>query len=109
MSSRARSANLAGLAAPALGGLLYAATGADVVFLVTAVAFLWSAALLIRLPRGTRPGAEAAEEAGGVLRAALAGFAQVGRDDRLRVIIGIYAASAVTWGLLSVIGRGDRT
>jgi hypothetical protein len=26
----------------------------------------------------------------------------VGRDDRLRVIIGLYAASALTWGVLSV-------
>ena len=96
-------ANLAGLAGPALGGLLYAATGADVVFAVTAVTFLWSAALLVRLPRGARPTSQdEASGAGGVLRAALAGFAQVGRDGRLRVIIGLYAASALTWGVLSV-------
>ena len=32
----------------------------------------------------------------------MAGFVWVGRDDRLRVIIGLYAASALTWGVLSV-------
>jgi MFS family permease len=95
------SANLSGLAAPALGGLLFAATGAAVVFLVTAATFLASAAVLARLGvAGAVP--PTGGDRDGVLRSALAGFALVARDVRLRAIIGVYAAGAAAWGLLSV-------
>lgn len=96
-------ANAAGLAGPALGGILYAATNAGTVFLVTAATFLVSAALLAALPRERRESEGGAGEPAGVVRDALAGFATVGADGRLRAIVGIYAASALTWGALSVI------
>ena len=91
--------NTAGLLGPALGGLLFAVTDASVVFAVTAVAFLVSAAFLIGLPAGA-PSHEPLQLG---LGAALAGFLAVHRDHRLRVVIGLYTASAVTWGMLSVV------
>ncbi|WP_217924937.1 MFS transporter [Miltoncostaea oceani] len=100
-------ANVAGLAGPALGGLLFAAAGAEVVFAVTAVTFLASASVLVGVAEPDRslaePDGSGAGEPAGVMRAALAGFVAVRRDGRLRVIIGLYAASALTWGALSVI------
>ena len=54
-------ANAAGLAGPALGGLLYAATDAGVVFAATAATFLSSAALLVGLPKDARAGARGDE------------------------------------------------
>jgi MFS family permease len=95
------SANISGLAAPALGGLLFAATGAGVVFMVTAATFLASAAMLARLSVAGAPPATR-DDRDSVLRSGLAGFALVARDVRLRAIIGVYAAGAAAWGLLSV-------
>src|SRR5947208_1823089 len=78
---------------PAVGGLLLAATGTDVVFASTAAVFLVSAFLLVGV-RGTR-GASTAGVRSGFLREALAGYGTVARDARLRLVIGLYGAQTL--------------
>jgi MFS family permease len=85
---------------PAIGGLLLAATGTDVVFAVTAVVFLAAAFLLV----GIRGRAKAAAPVrGGFLREALAGYGTVARDARLRLVIGLYGAQTLVAGALNVL------
>jgi len=86
---------------PAVGGLLLAATGTDVVFAVTAGVFLASAFLLV----GVRvaAGAPATQMRGGFLREALAGYGTVARDARLRLVIGLYGAQTLVAGALNVL------
>jgi len=87
---------------PALGGVLLAVSNVETVFVVTAVAFLWSAAMLalIRLPAP-----EETREAprGGWKEEALAGFRTIGRDSRLRLIVGLFAAQTLVYGALIVM------
>jgi MFS family permease len=82
---------------PALGGVLLAVSNVETVFVVTAVAFLWSAAMLalIRL-REPEPGREPAR--GSWQHEALAGFRTIWRDSRLRLIIGLFAAQTLVYG-----------
>jgi MFS family permease len=82
---------------PALGGVLLAVSNVETVFVVTAVAFLWSAAMLalIRL-REPEPGREPAR--GSWQHEALAGFRTIWRDPRLRLIIGLFAAQTLVYG-----------
>ena len=82
---------------PALGGVVLAVSNVETVFIVTAVAFLWSAAMLalIRL-REPEPGPEAAR--GTWQYEALAGFRTIWRDPRLRLIIGLFAAQTLVYG-----------
>src|SRR5207253_4328366 len=82
---------------PALGGVLLAVSNVGTVFVMTAVAFLWSAAMLalIRLPE-PEPGGEAAR--GSWQHEALAGFRTIWRDSRLRLIIALFAAQTLVYG-----------
>ena len=82
---------------PALGGVLLAVSNVETVFVMTAVAFLWSAAMLalIRLPE-PEPGGEAAR--GSWQHEALAGFRTIWRDSRLRLIIALFAAQTLVYG-----------
>ncbi|MFY9579971.1 MAG: MFS transporter, partial [Gaiellaceae bacterium] len=86
---------------PAIGGLLLAATGTDVVFAATAGVFLVSAFLLVgvRVERGT----PAARVPAGFLREAFAGYRTVARDARLRLVIGLYGAQTLVAGALNVL------
>ena len=86
---------------PAIGGLLLAATGTDVVFAATAGVFLVSAFLLvgIRVERGT----PAARVPAGFLREAFAGYRTVAHDARLRLVIGLYGAQTLVAGALNVL------
>jgi hypothetical membrane protein len=85
---------------PAIGGLLLAATGTDVVFAVTAGVFLAAAGLLV----GIHGGAGAAPAVrGGFLRDALAGYGTVARDARLRLVVGLYGAQTLVAGALNVL------
>jgi MFS family permease len=86
---------------PAVGGLLLAAAGTDVVFGATAVVFLLSAFLLVGI-RGTRPAA-APRARVSFLRDALAGYGTVVRDARLRLVIGLYGAQTLVAGSLNVL------
>src|SRR5207244_10098148 len=86
---------------PAVGGLLLAVTGTDVVFAPTAAVFLAAALLLVgvRGPRGApTPGVHA-----GFLREALAGYGLVARDARLRLVIGLYGVQTLVAGALNVL------
>ena len=102
--------NLSGFIGPALGGLLIAAVGPEPVFGITALTMLWSALLIAPLRgRGVRPAhdGEAPADAGapppaGILREAVAGFALIGGDRQLQVLLGLYAAVCVTAGSLNV-------
>jgi len=88
---------------PAIGGLLLAAAGTGVVFLVTGGAMLWSAFLIVRI----RPGIEV-EEAGerepvSVLDELLAGFRAIARERRTRFLVGLFSAQTFVDGMLSVL------
>jgi MFS family permease len=87
---------------PALGGVILAVSNVQTVFVVTAVAFLWSAAILalIRLP-APEPTTEAA--GGSWQHEALAGFRTIWHDSRLRLIIGLFAAQTLVYGGLVVL------
>jgi MFS family permease len=102
-------ATLTGLLGPALGGVLYAATGAAVVFGATAGTLVLSASLLagIHVP-DPAPVADAEREKEadgrvGIVRETMAGAALIVRDANLRVIVGLYAAGALVWGVVSVL------
>jgi MFS family permease len=86
---------------PAVGGVLLATAGTDVVFAATAGVFLVSALLLtgVRAERAAAPAAVT----GGLLRAAVAGFSTVVRDTRLRLVIGLYGAQTLVAGALNVL------
>ena len=103
--------NVSGFIGPAAGGVLIALVGVDAVFAVTAVTMVWSAWLIARLRRvpaadeaPATPGdpAAAAVERGGFVREAVAGFAVIGRDGRLRVLVALYALVGLTAGTLNV-------
>ena len=87
-------------AGPALGGLLVAAFGIEVTFLVTAAMLLWSAAMVIRIkePEGLeRPEPE------NLFREATAGFRIVAAVPQLRILSGLFAAQTFVDGALGVI------
>ena len=84
---------------PAVGGLLLADVGTDVVFAATAGAFLVSALALA----GIRTGATAAPARGGFLREAFAGYRTALGDPRLRLVIGLYGAQTLVAGALNVL------
>ncbi len=88
---------------PAIGGLLLAAAGTGVVFLVTGGAMLWSAFLIAQI----RPGIEA-EDSGerepvSVLDELLAGFRAIARERRTRFLVGLFSAQTFVDGMLSVL------
>jgi MFS family permease len=87
---------------PAIGGILLALVGVDAVFAASAVAFLLSALLLA----GVRPASADAKPAPGTrgaLRESFAGFTTIGRDPRLRLIVGLYGAQTLVAGALNVL------
>jgi MFS family permease len=87
---------------PAMAGILLAVSNVETVFAVTAVAFLWSAAMLalIRL-RAPEPPREAAR--GSWKQEALAGFRTIWRDSMLRLIVGLFAAQTLVYGAFTVL------
>jgi MFS family permease len=88
---------------PALGGLLLAASGPGLVFLVTAATVLWSAFLVM----GIRPVAAATEreglEAVSIVDELLAGFRTIIRERRLRLLVGLFSAQTFVDGMLNVL------
>jgi MFS family permease len=82
---------------PALGGVILAVSNVQTVFVVTAAAFLWSAAMLALIRLATpEPVTEAAR--GSWQHEALAGFRTIWHDSRLRLIIGLFAAQTLVYG-----------
>jgi MFS family permease len=88
---------------PAIGGLLLAAFGPGVVFLVTAGALLLSAFLVA----GVRPVAVTSEEGERervpVVDELLAGFRTIARARRLRLLVGLFSAQTFVDGMLNVL------
>ncbi len=90
-------------AGPAIGGLLLAAAGTGVTFVITGAAMVWSALLIA----GIRPSGEAEEqaerEAVPVLDELLAGFRTIARERRMRLLVGLFSAQTFVDGMLSVL------
>jgi MFS family permease len=89
-------------AGPALGGVLLAATGAGMVFVVTAGMLLWSVALLVGIPSyGREQTAERDQVA--VVEELLEGFRTIGREKGLRLLVALFAAQTFVCGMLNVL------
>ena len=86
---------------PAVGGIMLALTGTDVVFATAAISFLVSALLLA----GVRPEREVERKPlpSGLVKESLAGFATIAQDARLRLIVGLYGAQTLVAGALNVL------
>jgi hypothetical protein len=87
---------------PALGGVVLAVSNVEAVFAFTAATFLWSALVLtlIRLPV---PEERREHVHGSWRREAVAGFETIGRDARLRLIVGLFAAQTLVYGAFVVL------
>ena len=88
-------------AGPALGGVLLAVSGPSLVFAVTATAFAWSAACLVRIPPDPAP-ARLAEDVR-LLPALLGGFRAIAVDPALRVVVGVMSAQTLVCGAFEVL------
>ena len=95
--------SIAMLAGPALGGVLVAVTGVEVVFLVTVAGLLASAAMLARITPQPRPAAVPGVHAESLLKDAAEGFGVVGGEPRVRLLVGLYAAQTLVSGALNVL------
>jgi MFS family permease len=87
---------------PAIGGVILAVSNVQTVFVVTAVAFLWSAAMLA-LIRLKAPEEHVLKPRGSLLQESLAGFKTIGADWRLRVIIGLFGVQTLVYGAFVVL------
>lgn len=86
---------------PALGGLLLAVSSPATVFAATSGAFVWSALLILAIrTEEERPKPDADQ---GRLAELFAGFTTIGRDPRLRLLIGLFAAQTLVAGALMVL------
>jgi CRP-like cAMP-binding protein len=86
---------------PAIGGLLLAATGEEVVFGAAAAAFLLSAILIGRVRVDSQP--EPRERREGVFREFSAGFVTLYRERGLRVLVLLLASQTFVAGMLNVL------
>jgi MFS family permease len=86
---------------PAIGGLLLAATGEEVVFGAAAAAFLLSAILIGRVRVDAQP--EPRERREGVFREFSAGFVTLYRERGLRVLVLLLASQTFVAGMLNVL------
>jgi MFS family permease len=88
---------------PALAGLLLAAASPELVFFLTAAAFMLSALVISRV---TAPAPAEQREGGqrkGIFSEALVGFRTVGGDSRLRILLGLFSAQTLVAGALTVL------
>jgi MFS family permease len=86
---------------PALGGLLLAFSPIWVVFVITAGTFLWSALMLAPLLREAEP--PLTRESPHLLDEATAGFRAIGKDPRLRLVVGLFSAQTLVNGAFGVL------
>ena len=86
---------------PAIGGLLLAATGEEVVFGAAAAAFLLSAILIGRVRVDAQP--EPRERREGVFREFSAGFVTLYRERGLRVLVFLLTSQTFVAGMLNVL------
>ncbi len=88
-------------AGPAIGGLLLAVTGTDIVFAADAAVFLLAAVLLARV--SIERSAAAPVRRRSFVAEAFAGFGTVARDSRLRLVIGLYGMQTLSAGAVNVL------
>lgn len=93
-------ATLSSFLGPAAGGLLFAVTSTEVVFVVTAAVFLWSALLVARI-RLEKPSV-ASKSPEGIALGAIAGFRALLSDSDLRVLMSLYTVQAFVGGAFNV-------
>jgi MFS family permease len=93
-------ATLSSFIGPAAGGLLFALTSTEVVFLATAGVFLWSALLVSRI-RLEKPTATSTSREG-IAHGAVAGFRTILGDANLRVLMSLYTVQAFIGGAFNV-------
>jgi MFS family permease len=93
-------ATLSSFVGPAVGGLLFAVTSTEVVFLATAGVFLWSALLVARIT--LEKSSAAARSGEGVARHVIAGFQTILSDPSLRVLMSLYTVQAFVGGAFNV-------
>ncbi|HZI34635.1 MAG TPA: MFS transporter, partial [Gaiellales bacterium] len=86
---------------PALGGLMLVWAGTGTVMAIDSLTFAWSLVMLSGIPRGERPIREA--EAEGILAEVAEGFAAVGSNPRMRLIMGLFGAQVFVSGAISVL------
>jgi MFS family permease len=86
---------------PAIGGLLLAVTSPAWIFAITAVGFLSSAIVLLRVKTPREAGVAA--PSGGLAQEGLAGFYTIAKDPRLRLIVSLYGAQTLVAGALNVL------
>jgi MFS family permease len=89
-------------AGPAIGGLLLAAVGTSVAFLVTGALMLWSALFIAGIRSSGEAKEQADREAVSVLDELLAGFRTIARERRMRVLVGLFSAQTFVDGMLTV-------
>ena len=89
-------------AGPALGGAVLAVAGVEAVFFVSAALFLWSALLVVRIGR-ERAGSEEPSAEDGVGALAFGGLRLVGKEPRVRLLVGLFAAQTFVDGVLNVL------
>jgi MFS family permease len=86
---------------PALGGVILAVSNVETVFAVTAVAFLWSAAMLALIRRHVVEPPR--EPVSGRRHEMLAGFRTIWDDSRLRLIVVLFASQTLVYGAFVVL------
>jgi predicted MFS family arabinose efflux permease len=91
--------SLAGVAGPALGGILVALTDPGPVFATAAALFLVGAVLVA----GIRTEAKPSEASGALLEEALVGFRTLAREPNPRLLIGLFGAQTLVRGALNVL------
>jgi predicted MFS family arabinose efflux permease len=108
--------SLAFLIGPAIGGLVVATTSVETMFVVTAVMFLASAALVARIRPGAADlrggaGSSAGSSAGsgrgkraGLLREMAGGFTTIGRDGHLVMVMVLICVQMTVSGAMVVLG-----
>jgi MFS family permease len=86
---------------PALGGLMLVWAGTGWVMAIDSLTFAWSLAMLSGIPRGERPIRQ--EESEGFLAEVAEGFAAVGSNPRMRLIMGLFGAQTFVCGTINVL------
>jgi MFS family permease len=87
---------------PALGGVLLSVSNTWVVFTVTSATFLWSALQLVPLLSASEPPLRQRERRP-FGEEASAGFRAIGRDHRLRLVVGLFSAQTLVDGAFTVL------
>jgi MFS family permease len=96
--------SVASFAGPALGGLLLVVSGPAVVFGVNALAFLWSAALVlgIRAAQAEPPGGERARRPG-FFREVAGGVGAIAGQRSVALVTGLYTVQTLVAGATNVL------